>query len=157
MICKKCGVENADDVLFCTACGASMKEEANAEAVETETVVAEEPVVKPDPGKGLGLIALILSIAGLVLGIVCSCGCAFLGSILPGILCIAGFILAIIAMVKSKSAGYKNGKAIVALILSIVAIVVMFVFIIVNGVVGFAGGLANSLNQPTYYDSYYYY
>lgn len=64
-----------------------------------------------DPGKTMGIIAIILPFVGFSL---------------------VGLVLGIIAKSKSKKAGYKNTLALVAIIISIVAIIGSIIAIIVG-------------------------
>ena len=120
-----------------------------AEPVAAEPVAAEPVVAEPaapaapvapnatvDPGKNGGLISMILGIVGLALGSICSCLLACLGGILPLACAITGLVLGIQAKKKSAEAGFKNTQAQIGMILSIVAIVVIFLFIIVNAILG---------------------
>ena len=136
MICKVCGME-VESGEFCPHCGAQME-------IPVNTTVE-------DPGKKLGLIALILGICALVLGSACSCSCALLGSLLPGAAAIVGIVLGIMGMKKSSAAGCKNTLALIGIILSGVALVVMLVFIIVNAIIGGAAGFSSALNSSYYY------
>ncbi|WP_104091592.1 DUF4190 domain-containing protein [Arthrobacter sp. GMC3] len=82
------------------------------------------PAPATDPGKTMAIIAVILPFVGFSL---------------------VGLILGIIAKVKSKKAGYKNTLALVAIIISAVAIVVS----IIGGIIliVFLGNLANEITQ----------
>ena len=136
MKCNICGAELAENATCCDICGA---------AVVADTLgssFGELPA--KNPGKVLGILSLIFGIIAIVLGTICSCSCACLGSILPAIFAIVGVILGIIGMSKSKAAGFSNPLALVGLILSGVAIVIMLLFIIINGVIGGAGALTDS-------------
>ncbi|MBR5135363.1 MAG: zinc-ribbon domain-containing protein [Clostridia bacterium] len=107
MICKICGQMIADDATFCPICGA---------AVETQPVsfeVAEE-VPASDPGKTLGLIAMIVGIVAAALSCVCACSC--LSMTVPPLFAVAAMVLGFIGMKKSKAAGFKNPRALVGLI-----------------------------------------
>ena len=69
MNCPFCNAEISAEDKICPTCGAPVNEEtAEQPAVEevAEAPVAETPAV--DPGKKLGLIAMIVGIAGLALG-----------------------------------------------------------------------------------------
>jgi len=74
-----------------------------------------------NPGKTLGIVALILAI--------------FLN--------IVGTIVGIVALVQSKKAGFKNGPALAAIIVGAVLFVVILIIIIVTVV--FVGGAATEL------------
>ena len=134
MKCTFCGAELNDDVMFCTECGRAV-EAAPAEPAEA-FVKAEK-----NPGKILGLVAMLLAIASIVLPVL-SIGCScipYVGALAMGIidfLCliiaIVGLILAIVAKKKSKAAGHKNAMATVALILSIIHLA----FVVIGIVIG---------------------
>ena len=131
MICKICGQMIADDATFCPICGA---------AVETQPVSFEvtEETPASDPGKTLGLIAMIIGIVAAALSCVCMCSC--LGMTVPPLFAIAALVLGFIGMKKSKSAGFKNAFALVGLItggaaLGITAIY-YFVYIICYVIIG---------------------
>ncbi len=126
-----CGQENEGK--FCIACGspAPVVEEASAEPVSQQSVKPDDFKPAPmhpekvnnssnsyssssaapaEPGKTQAVIALILSLVG----------------ILPclGISSIVGLILAIV----SKKRGYTGGMGTAALIISIVTMVLSFIF-----------------------------
>ncbi|HWM17311.1 MAG TPA: DUF4190 domain-containing protein [Microbacterium sp.] len=61
------------------------------------------------PGKTMGIVAFIVSLAGLVVWVLAP---------------LVGLILGIIALVQSKKAGHKNGFALAAIIISAVLIVI---------------------------------
>lgn len=150
MICKNCGATNADTDAFCVSCGAAL-EEAAAQVVTEEVaaeVVSEETVENgKNPGKTLGIVSLVLGIASLLIGSVCSCTCACLGGSLPLLMAIGGIVTGAIGLSKAKKAGEKNPLALVGMILSIVAIVIIIIFIIVNAVIGGASGLLQTGNM----------
>lgn len=153
MFCKNCGNE-VQEGNFCTNCGTKAEAVNTTEtivqkvdAVESTPAVESAPVVNnntntnnatpaQDPGDKQGNIALILGIIALALGSLCSCLFACLGGIAPLGCGIAGVIIGLKAMNASKAAGFKNNKALVGLILSIVAIVIIAIFIIINAVAG---------------------
>jgi hypothetical protein len=114
-----------------------------AEVVVNNAPAAE--VVAVDPGKTFGMVSMIAGIAGLVLGTVLSCACACLGSIIPAIASVVAIVLGIMAMNKSKAAGYTNKMALAGIILGAVALVVILVFIIVNAVIGAGMGMQGYL------------
>ena len=128
MICKSCGYENAEGCVFCANCGASLEE---APAVEA---VVEAPVVEAAPAKkdGMTIAALILGIAGLALALLCGCcGCAYV----PLIVSIVGLVLGIVAFKKAKDAGVENKMALTALILSAAGCLVSLIGIILGSIV----------------------
>ena len=143
MICKYCGMD-VEPAEVCSACGAPLTD---------EEIPAEVPAV--DPGAQKGTIALILGIAALALGALCSCLAACLGGILPLGLAIAGIVLGSMAMKASKAAGFDNKKAKIGMILSIAAIVVIVIFIIINAILGGIIGASSVLGSST--SSGYYY
>ena len=162
MICKACNAANEDGALFCANCGATL-EPAPAAAPVYEAA-PECEVLTADPGKGLGITALILSIAGLVLATLCSCGCGlfmmgWLPSIIGFILSVVGMILGIVASKKSKAAGCKNGMATVGMILGIVGVVLGVVSVvasIVTIIIGGFGSLLGAVGGSSYSDPYSY-
>lgn len=81
-----------------------------------------------DPGKTMGIIALILPFVGFSL---------------------VGLVLGIIAKIKSKKAGFKNTPALIAIILGIVVTVVSIVLIIVGVVylINFANEIAEACSN----------
>lgn len=89
--------------------------------------VTETPAV--EGGKGLGITALIFSIAGLL-------PCVNLCGVAP----IVGLILALVS--RAKNAGQLSGMAKTALILSIIGIVLGIIGAIFGFVVGFMSSLA---------------
>lgn len=165
MFCTKCGAQLEDGAKVCNACGEAIAEtntasEAVAEATEKVTEVVGtvtnkvDEVLKDDandPGKTLGLVSLILGIVSIALGTVCSCLVACVGGPLSSALSIAGIICGAIGMKKSKDAGFKNTKATVGLILSIVAIVLMVISLILSFVIGFGAGLFSEMGSSSYY------
>ena len=158
MKCTFCGAELNDDVMFCTECGRAVEA---APAEPTEAFVKADK----DPGKVLGIIAMILGIVAVVLPILCSpCCCCGYGTIvfvaaeLVAFICaVAGLILAVLASKKSKAAGYKNGLAKLGLILSIVSlifvaiIVVLVIVLIVLYIALIALGMGTSIMGSMYY------
>lgn len=163
MFCKKCGFDVTDGE-FCPNCGTAVeKEEAQVEAVEetVETTVdinetTVEEIAATDPGKTMGLIALILGIATAVMGLGCTCTCGLCGGSLPLILGIVGIVLSIIGMNSSKKAGFKNSKATIGLILSIVGLVCIVIVTIINFIIGGASGFMSALTQSVSTQNYYY-
>ena len=139
MYCNNCGNANAEGK-FCDVCGAELTSEPIV--VETQNVVGAENIVETipavDPGKTLGTVSLILGIAGIVLGAICPCLFACLGAIVPMILSIIGLILGIVAMNKSKAAGFKNKAALIGVILSGAAIGVTILCNIIGSALGVA-------------------
>ena len=118
MKCTFCGAELNDDVMFCTECG---------RAVEATPAVSANAAVKADkdPGKVLGLIAMILGIVSAAMSLiflpfVCCYGLGLMGYVVSFALAVAAIILGAIGSKKSKAAGYKNVMATVGLILGIV-------------------------------------
>lgn len=127
MICKSCGYENAEGCVFCANCGASLEETPAVEAV------VEAPIVEAAPAKkdGMTIAALVLGIAGLALALLCGCcGCASV----PLIVSIVGLVLGIIAFKKAKDAGAENKMALVALILSAAGCLVSLIGIILGAI-----------------------
>ena len=129
MFCKNCGAEFEGS--FCPTCGTV------AETAPVETVEAE-PIKVEDPGKGKGLASMIMGIASLVLGSTCSCLFACLGGFVPAVLAIVSIVLGAMGINASKAAGFKNTKALVGIITSVLALVIILIFVIVNAVMGAA-------------------
>lgn len=83
-------------------------------------VPAAAPVSAENPGKGLGIVGLILSI-------------------LP-FLQLIGFIVSLVARSKSKKAGFKNGFATAGIIISLIGIIITIAVIVFGAIA--AGNLA---------------
>ena len=141
MFCKNCGNEVEKDA-FCSICGAPLEDESVSEVMDYTPTT--------NPGKGMGIAALILGIIGVVIGGTCSCIFATCGGGLPLIGAVVGIVLGVIGLSQSKKAGYSNTPALIGLILSIVAIVVILIFICFNGIAGGIGGYTQAINS-TYY------
>ncbi len=151
MICKVCNAENKPNAAFCENCGATLEQET----VVTKSCNSDVPAT--DPGKTLSLVSLILGIAAIVFGTICSCVFSCLGGLIPMVLGVVAIILGILGMNKSKAAGFNNKQGMVGMILGIATIVIVVIFIIVNAVAGGimgAVGSANTYNSPYSY-SYY--
>lgn len=96
---------------------------AEASAPAPAPVAAPVAPAAVDPGHGLGIASLILSILGVGL---------------------VGIILGAVAMKKSRDAGHKNGIAIAGIIVGAVSVVIgllVFLFVIV-GAMGMAAACA---------------
>lgn len=151
MKCTFCGAELNDDAMFCTECGRAI-EAAPAEPAEA-FVKAEK-----DPGKILGIIALILGIVAIALPIIalptfccCSIYVILIAEVISFVCAVVGIILGVLGSKKSAAAGYKNMLAKIGMILSIVSaalvalalvLVVIFLVIYILIVVLAAGGSA---------------
>ena len=83
----------------------------------------------------MGIIAMILGILGLLGSTFCSCLCGCLGGSPALIMCIAGVVLGIIGLNKSKKQGEKNTMALVGIILSGVGILLFIIFALVGGAI----------------------
>ena len=119
-----------------------------APVVEAAPVVEEAPVTAApaeDPGKTLGLVAMILGIVAIALCVICSCFGLGIFAALPAI---GGAVCGFLANKKSKEAGIKNKKASIGLILSIVAFVLAIIFYVLLLVLG---GAAAILSEMGYY------
>ena len=136
MICSNCGNEFYEGSV-CPVCGQAVEE------IAPETVTT-------DPGKTLGIIALVLGIVSLVLGTVCNCFFGCLGGLVPAAIAIAGIVCGALGMKKSKEAGFSNKLALVGLILSIATFVVAFVIFIINAILGAAGAVLPAFFEGTY-------
>ena len=124
MICQKCGSFNNDDSVFCTTCGADLKNQAPATPVQPAAPYQAQPqapyqaqpyqpqpyqqpvtpAAPKQPGQGL-------AIAGMILGII-------------SLLCfpyITG-VLAIIFGAVAKSKGCKSGMATAAIVLGAIGV-----------------------------------
>lgn len=138
MICSKCGFI-VDDGKFCPNCGTAVEKEVQNETIETSSG-ADDTV---DPGKSKGLISLILGIVSLVLGTICSCGCA---SPLTIITSIVGMILGSSANKASISAGFeKNGKGKIGFILSLISLIVSIFVAVAWTIYAFVMGALGSV------------
>lgn len=161
MVCKNCGMENAEDFAFCAGCGATLDE---VEAAPEETTVPEytyeaeafeDTTPASDPGKVFGIIALICGIVAVLVPFGCFCMCGGCFSPLLGILCGgAAIVLGVIGMNKSKAAGYKNTLGVVGMILGILALVGCLLFALINCLFVGASGFMSALDSSS---SYYYY
>lgn len=109
---------------------------------ENDIPVVEEETEVVEGGKGLGITALIFSIAGFL-------PCINLCGLAP----IVGFILALVS--RAKNGGKFSGIAKTALILAIVSIALSIIGGIISGVIGFAGGFMGALTEAVG-DPYYY-
>lgn len=112
------------------------------ESPERSSIPVVEGVINPaaasaaDPGKGEGIVSLILGIIAIIFGSACSCFLACLGGMIPLGCAVVGIVLGRQAVKKSRNAGFTNTPAQVGTILCGVAIGVIVVFIIINAVVG---------------------
>lgn len=155
MICKNCGSEVSG--AYCEYCGARV--EQNGEEQQqiyrdpyvdngyqtTEQIVDAQPSQpEKDPGKGLGIAALVLGIFAILFGTICSCLAACLGGFLPLVCGIAGIVLGAIGYKKSKAAGFSNKLALIGMIISIVAVVLIVIFIALNGILGGLSAIVNN-------------
>lgn len=145
MFCKNCGAQLSEGAAFCPNCGTAVVKEV-AEPVYQQPAepqqpvyrqpaepqqpvyqqpVYQQPVYQPvvngaprsNPGKGMGIAALIMGIVS----------CCFFWIPYFNIIClmmsIAGMILSIIGLKKSKSAGASAGVSVAGLVLSIIGLV----------------------------------
>lgn len=108
MICPNCGTNNAEGVAFCANCGAAM-----------QAAPVQPQMPAKNPGKGLGVAAMVLGIIGQLL--------------FPLILGILALILGAIGLSKSKNVGMKNGMAVAGIVLGIIAIAFKILMIIACG------------------------
>ena len=153
MFCKNCGAQLSEGAAFCPNCGTAVVKEV-AEPVYQQPAepqqpvyrqpaepqqpvyqqpVYQQPVYQPvvngaprsNPGKGMGIAALIMGIVS----------CCFFWIPYFNIIClmmsIAGLILSIIGLKKSKSAGASAGVSVAGLVLSIIGLVLSSIFCLV--------------------------
>ena len=170
MFCKNCGAQLSEGAAFCPNCGTAVVKEV-AEPVYQQPAepqqpvysqpaepqqpvyqqpVYQQPVYQPvvngaprsNPGKGMGIAALIMGIVS----------CCFFWIPYFNIIClmmsIAGMILSIIGLKKSKSAGASAGISVAGLVLSIIGLVLSSISCLV------LLGLFAAASSPSY--KYYY-
>ena len=170
MFCKNCGAQLSEGAAFCPNCGTAVVKEV-AEPVYQQPAepqqpvysqpaepqqpvyqqpVYQQPVYQPvvngaprsNPGKGMGIAALIMGIVS----------CCFFWIPYFNIIClmmsIAGLILSIIGLKKSKSAGASVGVSVAGLVLSIIGLVLSSISCLV------LLGLFAAASSPSY--KYYY-
>lgn len=142
--CPVCGLESKGflEDLFDKKPKKSAPAPSNEPAKTTKYTAAPTPKAAPEakekkPGETLGLVAMILAIASLVLG-----GCCFgpVGPILSVFVTVATLIMSIVALRKTKQAGGKNTCAIIGIIVSIasfVLIAILFVGMTIPMILGF--------------------
>lgn len=140
MVCPFCQTELSAGDKVCPTCGAPVTE-APAVQPKVEITYDESPVEAVDPGKKSGTVAMVLGIVAAVIAVM-GCCCAYI-SFLPLPIAIVGAIMSLVAMSKSKKAGFKNTNALVGLILSLVSLLLtlamLIYIIIVIALYGFAG------------------
>ncbi len=118
MKCPFCDTELTAGTTVCPDCGT---------VIEQNEVVAKGK----DPGKTLGLVAMIVAIASAVLGLFSCCCCGgVLGVALFFVVSVVSLILGIVASKKSKKAGFKNVFAIVSIIVSAITVGVLGLLLI---------------------------
>ena len=127
---------------------AAVEETPVEEVITPVEGVVETPAV--DPGKTMNLVSLILGIASLVFGSMCSCAFACLGGLVPGCMGIAAIVTGILGMKKSKADGFKGTLGLIGMILGIASLLVIFVFIIVNAIIG-GVAYSDAFNSGYYY------
>ena len=110
---------------------------------EQQAYAPQTPVT--DPGKGLGIASMVVSIVGAVL---CN---------LFGITPIVGLILGIVANSKSKKAGFKNGFAIAGIVIGAVSIVLFVLCIVVTVILSLFVPSVFSLLVALFMGGSYYY
>ncbi len=158
MVCNVCGASNADDAKFCANCGnvfgnAAAEQAGNSFGYDPN-VASVEPNYSTtpeitDPGKTFGLVSMIIGIVSTVLGLVCSCALSCIGGFLPALAGIAGIVLGILGMNKSKQVGLKNKFALIGIILSSVGVGVVLIIVIINLILG-ASGLATGMFEELF-------
>ena len=156
MVCKICGTANVDGSVFCSNCGTTLQAEEtqaytapNPEFAQTEPAPEATPVVV-DPGKTFGLVSMILGIVSTVLSGICTCTCGCFGGFLPFAAGVAGIILGIFAVKKSKTVGLDNKKAKIGFILCAVGIV-LSIFNLILGLILSASGVTADLMDELFY------
>ena len=144
MICEKCGTFNNDDAVFCTTCGADLKNQAPVApaAPVQQPPYQQNPYQNPyqqnpyqqnpyqqnpyqsapaaqesTPGKGLAVVAMIMGIASLVF-----C-CLYVVSWIPAVL---GIIFGAIA----KSKGCTSGMATAGIVLGAIGLGLVLLMVI---------------------------
>ena len=133
MFCPNCGAQNADNAPFCANCGSRFEQQAPAAPVYNPApgyapvAPGYTPAPVVNPGKGMGIGALVLGILSLVLWCFwyISIPCSLIGVILGGV-----------GMKKSKDAGMNNGMAVAGLVCSVVSLafwVLIFVYAAIIG------------------------
>ena len=133
MTCKNCGTELEEGVAFCSNCGAQVP------AAPNPTYTVEPQRAATDPGKGLGIVSLILGIVSMVsLGFPAAS--------------VVGIILGSIGKKKSAEAGFANGPAKIGTILSIIGLI-LFVIATVAYIIYyiFIMGMAGAMSSMPYY------
>lgn len=147
MFCNHCGQEIPENNRFCQNCGAPVtpayaptEADPNFQQPQDTLQYAAYPPVYPaapvDPGASTGTAAFVLGLVGLIVGAICSCGCAILGGFLPLIACILAIVFGYQAKQKSAQVGLQNSRAQTGLILGIIGIAVILIFIIINAILG---------------------
>ncbi|MBQ3215447.1 MAG: DUF4190 domain-containing protein [Oscillospiraceae bacterium] len=131
MFCPNCGAQNADNAPFCANCGSRFEQQAPAAPTYAPPVAPAYapttgyvPAAVSNPGKGVGIAAMILGILSLVLW------CYIWVSIPAGLV---GLILGAIGIKKSKDAGMGNGMAVAGLVTSIVGIALWVLMFAIYG------------------------
>ena len=156
MFCQTCGTPIEEGAKACTVCGTFVENTTpvvttNPEPVYSAPINTTPSTPTVDPGQSDGKTSVILGIVALAMGTICSCLAACLGGFVPLVCAVVSIVMGTQAMNKSKAAGFENKQAKLGVTLSIVAIAVIFIFIIVNAVIGGILGATGA------YDSYYYY
>ena len=118
MICPFCNAAISAQDKVCPVCGASVDGDCTIQ--ETDTVTDIES--KGNPGKVLGLIAMILGIAAVTIAALGYCCCGIWGAFVTTLMSGAGLVMGIIAMLQPRRAGDGNVKALVAIITSSAAL-----------------------------------
>ena len=166
MKCIICGADLVENAVFCGNCGNAVVKESSAEEVreivfeeqsfaeEKKEEVAPAPQKpakkskekseekapkKKNPGTLLGILGLVLGLLGLATGSLCTCAFSIVGSLLPLVLAVAGIILAFAGISKSKKAGCKNVWAIIAIIVSALAVGSILLLVVANVVLDLTG------------------
>lgn len=133
MLCSNCGVQNDDNLNYCTNCGAPLSQGSPAAPQQPvyQQPVAPQPVYQVAPvipGKGMGIAGMVLGIVGLVfvcffyIGLPCS---------------IIGLILSVLSFNKAKAVGQQNSMATAGIVCSCISLGINVISLIL-AVIGIA-------------------
>ena len=116
--CSSCGKEIAENTTFCAHCGAPV-------APVEQHIHIHHVESKPEPSRknGLGVAGFVLSLVSLVLSIIPVVGLVGLVTDIPA------FLLAVAGLISGICRKKKLWLSITAIVLSIVAVIVMFAYV----------------------------